>query len=248
MIDPGRVAAPEPRRPGPRLHDLPGPRRGGPGPAALIMAAAPVVTDHPVLEVLRERRRAGSRPGERADPHRVALVAEGGGMRGVVSSAMTAALEQAGLTDALDLVVGASAGALNGAALVSGVAAGCCAEAAGGRRGRRPPRPTPPAPAQPSPRRRLSRPARLRRRDRRITAASREPPPTPHVGVWPPAGAPVPSRLERDPAVLAAAASTARERAAARSPRAGLTRAPSSVGGRPGGRAACRRRARRGPC
>jgi predicted patatin/cPLA2 family phospholipase len=91
---------------------------------------------HPVLDVLRERRRAGSRPGAREDAHRVALVLEGGGMRGVVSSAMTEAIEGAGLTDALDLVVGTSAGALNGAALVSGVAAGCCAEYSGAFAGR----------------------------------------------------------------------------------------------------------------
>ena len=77
---------------------------------------------HPVAELLRERRDAGSRPGARTDPHRVALVLEGGGMRGVVSAGMTAALERLGLTPCFDLVVGASAGAINGAALVAGVA------------------------------------------------------------------------------------------------------------------------------
>jgi predicted patatin/cPLA2 family phospholipase len=77
---------------------------------------------HPVLEVLRERAQGGSRPGRRHDPHRVALVVEGGGMRGVVSAGMTAALERLGLTGCFDLVVGASAGAINGAALIAGVA------------------------------------------------------------------------------------------------------------------------------
>jgi predicted patatin/cPLA2 family phospholipase len=77
---------------------------------------------HPVLEVLRERAGAGSVPGRRRDPHRVALVIEGGGMRGVVSAGMTAALERLGLTACFDLVVGASAGAINGAALIAGVA------------------------------------------------------------------------------------------------------------------------------
>lgn len=43
-------------------------------------------------------------------------------MRGVVSAGMTAAIERLGLTERFDLVVGASAGALNGAALVAGVA------------------------------------------------------------------------------------------------------------------------------
>lgn len=77
---------------------------------------------HPVLEVLRDRARSGTGPGRRDDPHRVALVVEGGGMRGVVSAGMTAALERLGLTGCFDLVVGASAGAINGAALIAGVA------------------------------------------------------------------------------------------------------------------------------
>jgi hypothetical protein len=38
---------------------------------------------HPVLEVLRERTESGSAPGGRRDLHSVALVIEGGGMRGV---------------------------------------------------------------------------------------------------------------------------------------------------------------------
>jgi predicted patatin/cPLA2 family phospholipase len=77
---------------------------------------------HPVADVLRERATGGSLPGARDDPHRVALVLEGGGMRGVVSAGMTAALERLGLTHCFDLVVGASAGAINGAALLAGVA------------------------------------------------------------------------------------------------------------------------------
>jgi predicted patatin/cPLA2 family phospholipase len=79
-------------------------------------------TAHPVLELLRARAESGSVPGHRDDPHRIALVIEGGGMRGVVSAAMTAAIARLGLTDCFDLVVGASAGALNGAALLGGVA------------------------------------------------------------------------------------------------------------------------------
>lgn len=46
-------------------------------------------------------------------------------MRGVVSSAMADELQARGLTDAFDLVVGTSAGALNGAAFLAGVARGC---------------------------------------------------------------------------------------------------------------------------
>jgi predicted patatin/cPLA2 family phospholipase len=77
---------------------------------------------HPVLDVLHTRLRAGSDPGAREDDHKVAVVLEGGGMRGVVSAGMTAALERLGLTRCFDLVVGSSAGALNAAALLAGVA------------------------------------------------------------------------------------------------------------------------------
>jgi predicted patatin/cPLA2 family phospholipase len=81
-----------------------------------------------VLDVLSARSGSGSR----ADGHRVALVVEGGGMRGVVSAAMTGALADLGLADAFDLVVGTSAGALNAAAMLAGVANGCTREYADG--------------------------------------------------------------------------------------------------------------------
>src|SRR4051812_47516156 len=74
---------------------------------------------HPVLELLGARARD--------DGATLALVIEGGGMRGVVSSAMAAAIEARGLTPCFDLVVGTSAGALNGAALLAGVAEACTA-------------------------------------------------------------------------------------------------------------------------
>ncbi|MDE3133935.1 MAG: patatin-like phospholipase family protein [Acidobacteriota bacterium] len=77
---------------------------------------------HPVIELIRRRRDQGSRPGERDDGRRVALVIEGGGMRGVVSAGMTAAIEQLGFTDAFDEVHGASAGAFNAAFLIAGQA------------------------------------------------------------------------------------------------------------------------------
>jgi predicted patatin/cPLA2 family phospholipase len=90
-------------------------------------AATALDLSHPVSEALRDRARSGSTPGARRDPHRVALALEGGGMRGVVSAGMAAALERLGLTKCFDLVVGASAGAINGGALVAGVARGCVA-------------------------------------------------------------------------------------------------------------------------
>jgi predicted patatin/cPLA2 family phospholipase len=80
------------------------------------------VAHHPVLDVLHARLRDRCEPGARTDPHKVAVVLEGGGMRGVVSAGMTAALERLGLTRCFDLVVGSSAGALNAAALLAGVA------------------------------------------------------------------------------------------------------------------------------
>ncbi len=77
---------------------------------------------HPVTTVLLERLASRSLPGARRDGHRVALVLEGGGMRGVVSAGMTAALERCGLTPCFNLVVGSSAGAFNGVALIAGAA------------------------------------------------------------------------------------------------------------------------------
>lgn len=73
-----------------------------------------------VLEVLRARQAAGSRPGERADGHRVALVIEGGGNRAAYSAGMCLAIAELGLTDCFDAVYGTSGGALNGAWLLTG--------------------------------------------------------------------------------------------------------------------------------
>jgi predicted patatin/cPLA2 family phospholipase len=79
--------------------------------------------DHRVVQTILRRRSEGSRPGARSDGRRVALAIEGGGMRGVVSAGMTAAIEQLGLRDAFDEVHGASAGAFNAAFLLAGQAA-----------------------------------------------------------------------------------------------------------------------------
>jgi predicted patatin/cPLA2 family phospholipase len=79
----------------------------------------------PVLEVILERQRRGSRPGAREDGWRVGLLVEGGAMRAVVSSGMASALELLGLRECFDAVYGASAGAAVGAYFVAGnVAAG----------------------------------------------------------------------------------------------------------------------------
>ncbi len=71
-----------------------------------------------VRDVLLDRLVEGSRPGHRTDGHKVVLAVEGGGMRGAVSAGMLLALEQLGLRDSVDEVVGTSAGAIAGAFFV----------------------------------------------------------------------------------------------------------------------------------
>lgn len=73
-----------------------------------------------LLDALAHRRRTGSRPGQRDDDFRIALAIEGGGNRAAYSAGMALALDEAGLTDAFDDVYGTSAGALNGAWLLTG--------------------------------------------------------------------------------------------------------------------------------
>ena len=85
-----------------------------------------LVVRHPVLELLARRAERADQATAPADGARLALAIEGGGMRGVVSAGMTAAIELLGLTACFDLVVGTSAGALNGAGLLAGVADACC--------------------------------------------------------------------------------------------------------------------------
>jgi predicted patatin/cPLA2 family phospholipase len=70
-----------------------------------------------VLEVLARRQEEGP-----DDGCRVALVVEGGGSRATFSAGMAAAVEDRGLTPLLDDVYGVSAGSLNAAWLVAGMA------------------------------------------------------------------------------------------------------------------------------
>jgi Patatin-like phospholipase len=99
------------------------PQRFSPDPFRPARLYTEDLRDHPVVRTILRRREQGSRPGARTDGRRVALVIEGGGMRGVVSAGMTAAIEQLGLRDAFDEVHGASAGAFNAAFLLAGQAA-----------------------------------------------------------------------------------------------------------------------------
>lgn len=73
-----------------------------------------------VADVLSER--AALDDGERAeDGAKVALVVEGGGMRGSISAEIVAELADRGIVDLLDIVVGTSAGAVNAVATAADV-------------------------------------------------------------------------------------------------------------------------------
>ncbi len=85
------------------------------GAARLAAVTSPRIDDHPVAQLLAHRLATASRPGARDDGARLAVVIEGGGMRGAISGGMALALEDHGLTDCADDVYGTSAGALNAA-------------------------------------------------------------------------------------------------------------------------------------
>ena len=74
------------------------------------------------LALLEARKHSRSKPGRRNDGRFLALVVEGGGMRGVISSGMLSALEELGLRDCFDAVYGSSAGAIGGAYFIAGQA------------------------------------------------------------------------------------------------------------------------------
>lgn len=83
--------------------------------------------DLDVLDALVRRRDEGSRPGLRDDDLRVALVIEGGGMRGSYSGGMVRALEDLGLRDSFDQIYGTSAGSFNAVAFATGNGTGAAA-------------------------------------------------------------------------------------------------------------------------
>lgn len=90
---------------------------------AVVMGDAqqPLGLDHPTLEIIRRRKAEGSLPGQRRpdDKAKVALVIEGGGMRGCVTAGMATALLYHGFLDSFDDIYGASAGTMIGAYLMT---------------------------------------------------------------------------------------------------------------------------------
>ncbi|HEX4959885.1 MAG TPA: patatin-like phospholipase family protein [Thermoanaerobaculia bacterium] len=73
-----------------------------------------------VLEVIRERARRQKAGESIADGRKLALVVEGGGMRGIYSAGSVVGLEFLGVRDVFDHVYGTSAGAINAAYYLAG--------------------------------------------------------------------------------------------------------------------------------
>lgn len=70
--------------------------------------------NHSVIELINQRKKSESKPGQRKDNYKLGLAVEGGGMRGLVGTSMSAALHYLGLVDVFDAFYGSSAGALTG--------------------------------------------------------------------------------------------------------------------------------------
>jgi len=81
---------------------------------------------HPVIRVLHDRKRKLQSSKEdpdassKDDNNKIALVIEGGGMRGCVTAGMVCAIDYLGLRDCVDIVYGSSAGSIIGAYFVTG--------------------------------------------------------------------------------------------------------------------------------
>ena len=77
---------------------------------------------HPVIEIIRYRLGLSDTEPTNYSEVKIGLAIEGGGMRGVITGGMVAALEDAGATNIFDDVYGTSAGAHAGAYFVAGQA------------------------------------------------------------------------------------------------------------------------------
>lgn len=98
------------------MHTVPERVRGRWPPPAPAYGDRVSAVQPTVAEVIRDRFASASR----TDGHRLVLVVEGGGSRGVYSSGMVHALEQLGMAGVFDAVYGTSAGAINAAWLLCG--------------------------------------------------------------------------------------------------------------------------------
>jgi len=81
-----------------------------------------ILSNSSTAQLLFRRQQEGSKPGKRTDGRKIALIVEGGAMRGVVAGGMVAALETLGLRDSFDTVFGSSAGSISGAYFIAGQA------------------------------------------------------------------------------------------------------------------------------
>ena len=75
---------------------------------------------HPVFELMRDRRKEGSKPWNRTDGQKLGIVVEGGSLRAVASAATLVQLYTMGYRDSVDAVYGESVGVCNGAVFISG--------------------------------------------------------------------------------------------------------------------------------
>src|SRR5438477_12775484 len=75
------------------------------------------------IDLIKERARRIRQGDSPQDGRKIALIVEGGAMRGVISCAALMGLEDLGMTPVFDEVYGASAGAVNAAYFLAGQAA-----------------------------------------------------------------------------------------------------------------------------
>jgi predicted acylesterase/phospholipase RssA len=75
---------------------------------------------HPVVRVLHDRKRKQESGAAKDEAQKIALVIEGGGMRGCVTGGMVCAIDYLGLRDCVDIVYGSSAGSVIGAYFITG--------------------------------------------------------------------------------------------------------------------------------
>lgn len=75
--------------------------------------------NHPVIELIKQRKEKGSLPKNRTDNYKLWLVIEWGGMRGIVWAAMATGLHNLDLVNTFDAVYGSSAWSIAGALLIT---------------------------------------------------------------------------------------------------------------------------------